>query len=202
MVYGFGAEWAHRPYIYEIVDPKGYSLDDAKRIKAIDDTYDGGVNLGTFADLESGKCVHTDNFPKVIKYLDKRPIPDIFTPHGFQCVSEKLKEIIESIEPKVHQFVPIEFIGRHKVHLADMFIMVVCNRIDSVDREHTKLRLETCWREDGRTPFTFNKLQIGNAHMWRDKLIRIPRIFISDTLAEALHCSGLTGFTMHEGVTV
>jgi hypothetical protein len=197
MVYSIGHDW-NVIYRSETVKPKNFNR---RNITNIDMTQDDGLYIGYGRDLTCGRPVHTEYFPTVIRYIDKRPIPDFHTPESIPCVSAAFKEVVECFEPGVHQFVPVEFIGRHKVHLATMYFMVICNRIDSADREHTTTRMDgRCWAY-GRGRFVFNNAQIGTHHMWRDKFLD-TEILMSDSLAEALLASGLTGFNAGKGESV
>ena len=130
----------------------------------------------------------------MIRYTDKKPIPDWAQHQCMHMVSPAFKAIVEAIEPGIHQFIPVRYIGTHKVHLADMWFMVVCNRIDSIDRTHSTMRFDNYWRDYPLGRIVFNNAQIGTAHMWRDKFIMPASTFMSDEMGNALISANLTGF--------
>ena len=106
-------------------------------------------NKGRLFDI--GYPVEAKNVPTVWKWASAKPIPDYYTPEGFPCVSPRMKDIIERFEPGVHQFFPLKVLNKRHEQIAEHYLWVVCNRIDSVDREHTNLvfRNNVRWRSDG-----------------------------------------------------
>ena len=129
---------------------------------------------------------------------------------GF-CVSDKFRKVVEKVEPRVHQFIPFEVVGAGNKHIADMWFMVVCNRIDSVDRENTTLILyrDAMWlpaddvgREhwpkdyDPSKPakLVFNRAQVGDHHLWFDKHIGFSIVpLASERLVGSLTEASVTG---------
>jgi hypothetical protein len=194
MVYGFGAP--HLPlYKIAVVEPRNFNWRD---IKVIDSSLDDGIHPSHGRDLFCGRPVHVEHFPKVMRYTDKKPIPDFSQSECMLMVSPAFKAIVEAIEPGIHQFIPVRYIGTHKVHLADMWFMVICNRIDGIDAEHSNMyKHPNLGWSYGAGRLVFNNAQIGNVHLWRDKFV-LPAavIFISNVLAEAFRTSGLTGFSI------
>lgn len=112
----------------------------------------------------------------------------------------------------MHQFVPVPFVDPQGNKLADMYIFVVGQRLDTVDRAHSNyiLRGNNRWvtaREwkrlspddlppdaDLESPpkMVFSLSQIGDACIWRDMYIPI-NIYMSDAFFDAFHAEGLTG---------
>ena len=183
--------------------------DDERLIEVADTTPDGGLYFGHGRDLRSGRPVKTEHFPKMLKKESGSKIPDFDRLHSLTYVSDKFKSIVEAIEPAVHQFIPFQIVGPHKAVLADMWFIVVCNRLDSVDREHTTLVLykgrdwvpgrdvpSKYWpanfNPNVKGKFVFNLRQIGDHHLWYDKHSGYGP-YLSDALADALKAAGITG---------
>jgi hypothetical protein len=64
-------------------------------------------------------------------------VPD-FDNGPFLNVSARAKALIEQFEPGVHQFLPVEFVDIDGKHLEDRWFFVVCNRLDTIDRQHVQ----------------------------------------------------------------
>ena len=189
--------------------PKGA---DERKIEVVDHTPDGGLYFAHGRALCSGRRVHIEHFPQYLKKYGGGAIPDYGNLYRLNYVSDRFKDIVESIEPNLHQFIPFQIIGPKKVVLADMYFMVVCNRLDSVDREETTLILDggAMWMQHQNVPredwppnfnphraprFVFNLSQIGENHLWYDKH-SIYGPYLSDALAEALIASPVTGIKL------
>jgi hypothetical protein len=186
--------------------------DDERLIEVIDGTPDGGLYFGHGRALVSGRRVKTEHMPSQMKAYSKGVIPDYGRWYRLTYVSDRFKAVVEAIEPNVHQFIPFQIVGSKKVVLADMWLMVVCNRLDSVDREHTTLVLDRgrMWMPGRELPreqwppnfdpnvkgkFVFNLAEIGAHHLWYDKH-SIYGPYLSDVLAEALMKADLTGVVL------
>jgi hypothetical protein len=211
MVYGLNVkpEWGFDPK----VDWEG--KEEPRAIPALNPANDGGV---TGDGYHAGLPVDGSNFPKWVRWSDPNgnPVPD-FDQVPFLSVSEKAKQVIESLEPDVHQFFPVEYQDKKGNFTAVRYWFVPCNRIDSVDREHSNMVLL-----DGRqwTPpkdlvrmgeplppnvdpdkpaeFVFNLNAIGSRYIWRDKHIGGATCFISDAMAELFKKEGLTGLRLDQ----
>ncbi|TJV04208.1 MAG: DUF1629 domain-containing protein, partial [Mesorhizobium sp.] len=57
--------------------------------------------------------------------------------HNSFFVSGKFREVVEKLEPGLHQFVPVELLWKDGSHAASYFWFYPCNRIDGMDREQT-----------------------------------------------------------------
>lgn len=205
MVYGLNVslEWGFDPKVDW--DGKG---GPPPVIPALNRANDGGVGGGR----SGGMPVDGTNFPKWVKWSDPNgnPIPD-FDQTPMLNISDKARRIIESLEPGVHQFFPVEYQHHKGQDIGTRYWFVICNRIDSVDREHTTfvLRKGLEWASardlvrrgeaipdhiDPTAParMLFNLKAIGEKHLWVDKHLAGQR-YISDAAAEAFAAAGLTG---------
>jgi hypothetical protein len=194
--------------------------DDYMKIEVEDTTPDGGLYMNHGRALVSGRRIKLDHVSKQMKQYSAGIIPDYQTTHGFICVTDKFKSVVEAVEPGVHQFIPFEVVGAGKKNVANLWFMVVCNRLDSVDREHTTLVLDhgEAWlsarevsreqwpahiRPDTPSRLVFSLLQIGKHHLWFDKHIETASLpYVSAKLAEALKTAGVTGVSFKERETV
>lgn len=190
------------------------------QIEVEDATPDGGMHFVHGQALFSGRRIKLDHVPKQMKQDGAGIIPDYGRSYGLMYVSDKFKNVVETLEPSVHQFIPFEIVGAGKKHIANMWFMVVCNRLDSVDREHTTLALYrgVLWQPAREVPreywpshvgpdtpskLYFNLSQIGDHHLWFDKHIGTAQLpFVSTILADALKAAGVTGASFVKEETV
>lgn len=153
--------------------------------------------------------------PTRIRWLDRRrhAVPD-FDNGLVDNVSDRAMALIEAHEPGVHQFLPIDYSDVDGAPFGRRHALIVCNRIDSLDREHTTMVLHRgrVWQPatdldpadrppgcDISVPakLVFSARQIGDTQLWWDRHLRNGP-FLSDWLAGALKTSGLTGLRLHD----
>lgn len=141
-----------------------------------------------------GRPIEATHLPTKIELSGpKRQIPDLYDAYAL-FISAKVKDVIESFEPDVHQFFPIEFVWEDGSHAADRFWFVPCNRLDTVDRAKTTFEFRNLWFLDGsKKELVFNRSQIGSHHVWIDKFIVMPTPAIGEALKAALDAAGITG---------
>lgn len=125
---------------------------DYKKVEVIDPTPDGGMRFSYGFQFKSGRPIKTDNLPTKFRYKSKLPVLDYETRYGMILVSDRFREIIEKFEHGRHQFFPVEYVGAKNAHITNMWIMIVCTRLDSVDREHTTMKLNFFGRVMARRP--------------------------------------------------
>lgn len=211
MVYGLNIVPEHGYHVkVEMVDG------NPSAIRAIDQEPDGGVKFQGFS---SGRRCHLEHFPTKMRWLDRQghTIPDFDNAHLIN-VSERAKDLIERVEPGVHQFVPVDYVDANDNFLEKRYFWVVGNRIDSIDRERTTMILRNgrSWSPvfdiatfepellpPGIDPNTesrlvFNLGQIGNTHAWRDKHLNGGGVWLSTALAEASKAIPLTGLELSD----
>jgi hypothetical protein len=164
-----------------------------------DETPDGGVALRGSSTAFSGRRVKPETLPKVIRWKSRQKIGD-FADDCRHTVSSRLRALIEEIEPGVHQFEPIKFLAKDGSFLEDRWFWQICNRIDSVNRQATKmiLRNGVIWAADFTLPeneqgsMVFDTLQIGSAKFWHDKHVGAGN-FCTDDVREILDKAKITG---------
>lgn len=164
-----------------------------------------------------GVPIDGSKFPKQVRWLEDKdnPPPD-FDKTPYWNVSDRARQVIEQLEPGVHQFFPVEYVNRPGTHIGDRFWFVVCNRLDAVDPEHSNMvltpsekwigprqalamGLEIPAKIDVEMPSktVFNHEAIGTVHFWREaKLSGGP--WLSDEAAAAIRAAGLTGVRLDE----
>lgn len=218
MVYGLNVKPEHGYYVdFDPVDG------DLKKVKLLDETPDEGLNPRG-REFAAGRAIDPTYMATKVQWKDRHhhPVPDF--DNGPQLnVSARAKALIESFEADVHQFLPVQFIDIDGKFLENRWFLVVCNRLDTVDREHVRGMLLSggkFWRPakellrkypeeiplgfdlSVEPKLVFNRAQIGNVHIWQDKHLSGGGTFISDELAEAALAAGFTGIKPSQGEAV
>lgn len=117
-------------------------------------------------------------------------------------VEKGFKDIVEKLEPDVHQFRPIKLsLPNDEVYPGEYFTMVIGRYLCAFDPERSPRDI---WRDIGGqySAVVFNKANaavgavkksvVSGCHLWRDRLARHPNIFLSDTLRSEVRKAGLS----------
>lgn len=176
---------------------------DINDIRLIDPTLDDGT-LITKEGLGDGRPMMAEGMPtKVVRKgvgLKIKPLVDAEAFYGQLLVSDAFKEIVEELEPGVHQFFPMELYVGDEFQRTDYFFNI-CNRLDTMDRELSfPINARGFFRPMGRDDYrlVFSKEKIGNHHAWRDKFVPGGATYFSNTLAQRLKEAGITGLRFNE----
>lgn len=101
------------------------------------------------------------------------------------AVDEALKDIIECLEPDVHQFFPIEIrMPKGRVFPRNYYTFVVGRYLNSYSPEHSD---ESKKNMVGRS---FSRAAFGSSHLWRDRRFPLVNCF-SDELIDEISKAGL-----------
>ena len=173
---------------------------DYKKVEAIDPTPDGGLFFSRGFQWKCGRPIKPDNLPTRFRYKSDLPVQGFDTPHGMRVVSDRFRQIIEQFEPGTHQFFSVEYVGVRQVHIAHMWIMIVCTRLDAADRERTTMKLNYLWSGDGAPPnpkLVISEAAIAGHHIWCDKHL-MDGPLVSAELGRALEDAEITGLKLSE----
>ena len=167
--------------------------------------------------LQWGVPVKTEFMPKVaITKGRKRALADFDKCYGMAMVSEKFRRVVESLEPGIHQFVPVDMRwGTGEKVEGQFYWFVVCNSIDSVNAENTDAPFasgisnytgkyaRSYWRVDkeggGVHRIVFDLNSIQGCHIWRDKYL-VEGPYCSGIFKRACEQAGISGIGFGVGV--
>ena len=161
---------------------------------------------------EQGYLLNPETLPK--RYLWASDDLDEFLP-GF-VVSPRFRDLVQQFEPGVHQFVPVDICRTPDgPTVATYYWFIICQRVDSVDREHTTF----VWKapmdepEDGHwaryifdeksedmveipnAKIVFSNIQVAGHHVWHDPhLLSYNNGLCSDAFAQAALAQNFAGF--------
>ena len=161
---------------------------------------------------EQGYPLKPESLPK--RYLWASDDLDEFLP-GF-VVSPRFRDLVEQFEPGVHQFVPVEICRTPDgPPVATYYWFIICQRVDSVDREHTTFVWKApedephagYWSDRRFDPKTFKMVQdpdaklvfsneqIGRHHIWNDPSVPVfSNGLCSDNFAQMALAQNFAGF--------
>ena len=174
---------------------------DRQLIRLIDNSQDDG-RLIIDGSPSEGRPLKPKHIPTKLSRepwsIDRVPLLDVETYLGGSLlVCQAFKDLLEELEPDVHQFWPMEiYVKGEKVALRYWF--VACHRIRALSPEHCypPLQGHGYWRpspldqrENDR--LVFSSEAIGGRHAWVD-MAHSDRMF-SDEFAERLMALNLTG---------
>lgn len=202
----------------DVIEPAGFHF---RNIRFADFAETMAPDLGPIGEAySSGFRVDADGLPKVVRIADARHVVDFDTDGALKYASARVRDLIERFEPGIHQFEPVDFVDMKGAKVADMFVMFVCRRLDTVDRDHTNMLLSPYyWRPardvarrkpelvppgydlDQPSRCVISERQVGGAHLWRDIHIA-DNIYMSGELADAFAAEGLTGLAKVEQESV
>ena len=181
------------------VKPEGVEFPEWAGINSIDD----GWAVSPSPKMQGIK-VETEHLPTKICWPERKlKFPDMLDDRTF-IVSDKIKDIIEKIDPVEHQFVPVDVYRKDDSFYAKYYWLYPLARIDSVNEEKTTFEKDrTSWVFEGNKEkdkvLVFSKNKIGKHHIWMDKHIYHSQPFVSEKLKNELESAKVTGmgFTPH-----
>lgn len=163
--------------------------------------------------LEWGLPVEGDYMPKRVKKNGpRREVPDFVKCFGMALVSEKFRQVVEGLESNTHQFLPVEvYWGEGNPVEGKYYWFVVCNALDSINREHTdapsideKFGFKFMqqregypfWRIDreggGKYKMVFDLQVINGHHIWRD-IFLVEGPYCSEKFKRACEAANIVG---------
>jgi len=169
---------------------------DFDKVVVADKSDDGGRYVRNSM-FNNGRPIRTEHMPRVWKRRpSKNPIRDVMSAYkGALFVSPAFRELVERLEPGVHQFLPVRLETRGKT-VAEMFYFVVCQRLDALDRNACVPPLEEGQRVWSGVSKPGDKLvldgrRIAGRHVWHD--VHNSSRFMSKALRDACDAAGLEG---------
>ena len=168
-----------------------------RKVEYVDTTFDPGSIGGSFdtGETKSGRSIKSDFLPtRVIWKGPKARVPDFIHSFGYYFVSDRFKDLVEQFEPGHHQFFPVDMLAKDRSLARKMYIFNICNRLDTVDRKLTTMKMSEggiSWQHWTGT-WVFNLGQIGNHHVWIDKHIH-QGTYVSDALHDEIADAQITG---------
>lgn len=131
---------------------------------------------------------------------------------GIIAVDERLKALIEGLEPGVHRFWPLRLVKPSGQDFPERYYGIVIDRfLDSFLPEATKpevfkgegrYRISGIGTKSKYTALTLSMAVTNGSHLWRERNLTDPNIFISDELKAGIDAAGLKIPTHYKVKTV
>lgn len=190
------------------------SLDgDIDAVDNIDKSVDIGINPPSYSSrFRCGRAVDTTRLPtKALAKGRKRKLADYFSMKLAQFCSPAFRDLVEELEPGVHQFEPLTLVWNDGSEAGRYFWFTPCQRIKTL---HQELLYPPIYRKSGlwdqrdesgvrvKNPrFVFSRQLIGNHHIWCDPQMD-GMIYVSDRFEEMAKARGIAGIRFAEEETV
>ncbi len=151
-----------------------------------------------------GREIETEYLPTRLRPKKRKgKLPDLAVHRMGQICSQRFRDVIEALEPGVHQFVPVQIVWKDKsVDERPYYWFVPCTRIWALDPEESNPPLgENGWYlgyammgepRPGPIQPAFRKDRVKNHHLFVDGGIQ-GRFYISERLKAALEDAKLVG---------
>ena len=140
--------------------------------------------------------LHADYVPEANYTPDN---PDISYISGeAPCVSVAIRDMIEALEPNVHQFFPVDIYGVDGViREPRRYFLNVCQRVDAiVEGNYSVLDDgERLYYASSLNPLKIRRQDVSHLHLWRDKHLS-GGIFVSDALYRQIADAGYGAFDL------
>lgn len=118
---------------------------DRSKIEYVDTSpdFEGGSNPTFKAGrLHAGRPIKPDHVPTKVQRGGKRyGIPDVVWGTNMFFVNDRFREVVERLEPGVHQYFPVDMLWEDGTLAQKMYMFNICNRLDTVSREKSSAEL-------------------------------------------------------------
>lgn len=155
-----------------------------------------------------GIRVDPTTLPNRIRFAVKqrvRDLPDVLYQAPQYLATAAFRDVVEALEPGVHQIHPLTMTWRDGSPAPDRWIVLPTQRLDTADRQRTTwgfasnpVRGWSWWddpsRNDKSIPkarFVIDSAKVAGRHLWVDKFFLVPVHFVSDEFRRA--CAGVRG---------
>jgi hypothetical protein len=132
-------------------------------------------------------------------------------------VDAALREIIERIDPDIHQFRSVRITTKHDEDFpGQYFVMIIGRFIDSFSPEQSnpehfkgefdpandRHQYSSLFATISPSSFAFSRAAFGSAHLWRERCLWTPNVLVSNELRDAIKAAGLKTPTLYEATEV
>lgn len=152
-------------------------------------------------DTNAGVRVDPTHLPTKIQMGGRRrKLDDVQYTLSTFFVSEKFRQVMESLEPGKHQFEKVDLLWKDGSAASDQqyYWFFVLQRLDSIDHEKTTHEFNGMswkWIKGGK--YVVSAKSVGNNVIWREMFIGFNYPHITKKFKEAMDMAGVTGIGYH-----
>lgn len=126
----------------DIIDENGRPIKDwSSRVRVVEGTFDGGMGFqGQGRPFGHGIRVDPTTLPNRIRFAVKqrvRDLPDVLYQGPQYLSTAAFRDVVEALEPGVHQIHPLTMTWRDGNPAPDRWIVLPTQRLDTADRQRT-----------------------------------------------------------------
>lgn len=153
-----------------------------------------------------GGVLKPDDVPQILHYRGKLPIRDSFiSKNGMLLVRDKIRAVIESLDPGQHQFFPVTFKrARKDMDIEPYFLMNIWRYQDTIIDELSEVHPNEFSPNDrnvmsfkgfgGPITLVIDSTKLGPLNMWRERRFK-SKILMSDAMHDAFEAAGVKFFS-------
>lgn len=153
--------------------------------------------------VSPGNSIKVEGFPRALKIVSAhKTLPDFFLLSGKHAISDRTKEVLEKLEPGVHQYIPVILQKKSGEKFdGEFFVLHPRSAVDAIVPEQSDVFFHTT--PAGRKTLRFKKVRpkltvqkdkIQGRHFWTGEESFNRNFFASDTFFDEAQKVKLTGF--------
>jgi hypothetical protein len=122
-----------------------------------------------------------------------------FVTGGAPCLSSAVRDLIEALEPGVHQFFPVDIYGVDgNIREPRRYLLNVTGLVDAiVEGRYAVLNDGSrLYRASSRSPIKVRRQDVSNLHLWRDRRLVYQHFLVSDVLYRKIADAGYGAFDL------
>lgn len=151
-----------------------------------------------------------DYFPKVIQVdPSKGPLMDVLiVTGGMYCISQRVKDLVETLEPDLHQFLDVELQYGSEKHVYYLLRFGISE--DFFDLEKSDIAWRSISLSDGKTikfwhkmptiPLTLKKEKVQGIHLWQGTGAAGVYKMISNEMYELFKAHDISGMIFEKQI--
>lgn len=213
----------------EIIDELSYGIglsaeDEGfeRKVKRVGEEPDrADRNVDGYRALSLGVPIASpENLPKRITWEGpKRPVADFHKIFGLFLVRKKVRDIVERLDPNVHQFAPVDVVWTDGESVKGQFYwFIVAQAFDTIHQENSTAPKEFVYNKkldknlrlpwNRKNPetfesyrFVFDRQAVGGAHIWQDTYM-LTGPYCSDTFKAECEAADIIGVSLKHSYEV
>ncbi|MCX8281897.1 DUF1629 domain-containing protein [Phyllobacterium sp. 0TCS1.6C] len=139
--------------------------------------------------------------PHFIEEKGYRPTRDLEANGFYWFISQRTKEVFESVDPEGFAFVPCDFTLPDGSKGDPRYLCDVIRELDAIDEEKSKVKVEyegewKAYNPMGGASIVFDEERTGDAHVF--KQIHLGGLICDDVLRDACRSAELTGILFRD----